>query len=203
MALLSGDLPEITRPAIEPYPASLRIAPDPVRLDAWRAKLEAAGPRPWTGVTWRAGTPHEELAFALHKKAPIAQLLGALKPAGGTVVALQRRPEEGELDTASHAFGDKVHDFSRVNDDLEDALAVLSLLDHHVGVSNTNMHLAAAAGETADVLVPFPPEWRWGLGDESAWFPGFRVHRQSIGGDWSQALASLAASASGGNTSRA
>jgi hypothetical protein len=77
---------------------------------------------------------------------------------------------------------------------------VLSLLDHHVGVSNTNMHLAAAASRTADVLVPFPPEWRWGLGAASPWFPGFRIHRQSSAGDWSQALASLAASATRGNT---
>ncbi len=201
--LLTGDLPEVSRATSEPCPPSLRVAPDPARLAAWRTKLEAAGPRPWIGVTWRAGTPHEELAFGLHKKAPIAQLLGALKPAGGTIVALQRHRDEGELDIASQAFGDKVHDFSRINDDLEDALAIVSLLDRHVGVSNTNMHLAAAAGETADVLVPFPPEWRWGLGGESPWFPGFRIHRQWSGGDWSQALASLEASATRGNTSRA
>ena len=190
VVLLTGDLPEVSRAASEPCPPSIRVAPDPARLAAWRTKLEAAGPQPWIGVTWRAGTPHEELAFGLHKTAPVAQLLAALKPAGGTIVALQRHPAEGELDTASRAFGDKVHEFSRINDDLEDALAVVSLLDRHVGVSNTNMHLAAAAGGTADVLVPFPPEWRWGLGDESPWFPGFRIHRQSAGGDWSQALAS-------------
>jgi hypothetical protein len=86
-----------------------------------------------------------------------------------------------------------VHDFSTINEDLEDALAVISSLDRHVGVSNTNMHLAAAAGRTADVLVPFPPEWRWGVeSDTSAWFPGFRVHRQRRDGDWSAALAALA-----------
>lgn len=203
VVLLTGDLPEVARAMDEPCPPSLRIAPDPARLDAWREKLEATGPRPWIGVTWRAGTPHEELAFGLHKKAPLAELMKALRPADGTVVALQRHPVEGELDTASRARGDKVHDFSRCNDDLEDALAVVALLDRHVGVSSTNMHLAAAAGKTADVLVPFPPEWRWGLGSESAWFKGFRVFRQAAGGDWSQALAALAASASAGNASRA
>jgi Flp pilus assembly protein TadD len=203
MMLLTGDLPEVSRGAIEPCPPPLRIAPDPARLDAWRETLEAAGPRPWIGVTWRAGTPHEELALGLHKKAPLAELMGALKAAGGTVVALQRHLVENELDNASRALGHKVHDFSRSNDDLEDALAVVALLDRHVGVSNTNMHLAAAAGKTADVLVPFPPEWRWGLGEESPWFKGFRVLRQASDGDWSQALAALAASAPAGNTSRA
>ena len=35
---------------------------------------------------------------------------------------------------------------------------VLALLDEYIGVSNTNMHLRAAAGRTARVLVPRPAE---------------------------------------------
>ena len=202
VVVLTGDLPEICRGTGEPCPPSLRIAPDAARLAQWRATLEGLGPRPWIGVTWRAGLPHEELAHGLYKTIPIADLMSALKPFGGTVVALQRNPAAGEIGIASRALGRAVHDLSRINDDLEDALAIVSLLDRHVGTSNTNMHLAAAAGATADVLVPFPPEWRWGLGEQSAWFPGFRIHRQSREGDWSSALAALAASASDGSTSR-
>jgi hypothetical protein len=98
-------------------------------------------------------------------------------------------------------LGCALHDFSDANDDLEDALALVALLDRHIGVSNTNMHLADAAGRTADVLVPYPPEWRWRIEGDSPWFPGFRVHRQTRDGDWGPALASLV-KASGGNTSR-
>jgi hypothetical protein len=118
--------------------------------------------------------------------------MAALAPLGGTVVALQRRPEPGEIETAAGALGRPVHDFSAINDDLEDGLALTALLDRHVAVSNTNIHLAAAAGKTADVLVPVPPEWRWGLGEDSPWFPGFRVHRQGRDGDWAPALAAIA-----------
>ncbi|HEX5128410.1 MAG TPA: hypothetical protein VFV90_01630, partial [Usitatibacter sp.] len=98
----------------------------------------------------------------------------------------------GEIERASRAARRTVSDFSRANDDLEDALAVAFLLDRHVAVSNTNLHLAAAAGATADVLVPFPPEWRWRAQGDSPWFPGFRVHRQGLDGDWTEALAGLA-----------
>jgi len=70
--------------------------------------------------------------------------------------------------------------------------ALDALVDRHIGVSSTNMHLADLAGRTADVLVPWPAEWRWRLAGESPWFPGFRVHRQERGGDWSAALAALA-----------
>jgi len=41
------------------------------------------------------------------------------------------------------------------------------------------------------VLVPFPPEWRWGIEAGSAWFPQMTVHRQKGDGDWRAALAGL------------
>jgi hypothetical protein len=64
------------------------------------------------------------------------------------------------------------------------------------------MHLAVACGTTADVMVPFPPEWRWGLAGDSPWFPGFRVHRQAPSGDWGEAFSALRSSLADGSTSR-
>ncbi len=184
LPLLTADLPLVAASSIDPYPPSLRIAPLPERLAAWRATLAAFGPPPWIGVTWRAGTPRDVLAQGLYKTIAIEDLFAALAPLEGTVVALQRAPSPDELATAGRALGRTVHDASRMNDDLEDALALVATLDRHIGVSNTNMHLAAAAGASADVLVPFPPEWRWGTQGDSAWFPGFRVHRQDRDGNW-------------------
>jgi tetratricopeptide (TPR) repeat protein len=189
-AVLAGDLPSML-PGDPLAMPSLRIPPMPERLARWRGVLEAAGPRPWIGALWRAGTSHEVERFALSKSVPIEPLMAALAPLGGTVFALQRSPAPGELDAASRALGWQVHDLARANDDLEDALAVTALLDRHVTVSNTNVHLAAAAGATADVLVPYPPEWRWRLEGGSPWFPAFRVHRQNAGGDWSEAFAAI------------
>jgi hypothetical protein len=72
-------------------------------------------------------------------------------------------------------------------------LALLTVLDDYIGVSNTNMYLRASAGRTARVLAPWPAEWRWMVsGEESPWFPGFRIYRQKPGGDWSTALSRLA-----------
>ena len=190
--LLVGDLPALFASCATRFEPSLRIAPDPVRAARWRKALQAAGPRPWIGVTWRAGTRADEVANALHKTIPADRLFAALAPLGGTAIALQRRMVHGELQAAGHSLGREVHDFAEANEDLEDALALVSLLDRHIGVSNTNMHLAAAVGATADVLVPYPPEWRWRLEGDSPWFPGFRVHRQARDGDWSPALAALA-----------
>jgi len=90
---------------------------------------------------------------------------------------------------------------AKLNEDLEGMLALMSLLDEYIGVSNTNTHLRAATGKTARVLVPNPPDWRWMMnhGRTSPWFPGFAVYRQSLQGDWDAALAELKKDLSAGD----
>ncbi len=199
--IMIGDLPSVA-PAPDPTTVpGLRISPRPDRLEQWRSRLDAAGPRPWVGLTWRAGLPPEELQHGLYKTIEPRLLRPVVEATGGTAIALQRKPAPGEIAQVGEALGCDLHDFSDANDDLEDALALVALLDRHIGVSNTNMHLADAAGRTADVLVPYPPEWRWRIEGDSPWFPGFRVHRQTRDGDWGPALAILV-KAPGGNTSR-
>ncbi|MBI2508645.1 MAG: hypothetical protein HYV99_01175 [Betaproteobacteria bacterium] len=105
---------------------------------------------------------------------------------------LQRHPSPQELADLTRSLGRELLDLSAANEDLEEILALLSLLDDYVGVSNTNMHLMAGLGKTARVLVPCPPEWRWmAWGEESPWFPGFTTYRQRPDGDWNDALAAL------------
>lgn len=190
--VLVADLPVVLDASVEIYAPSPRVPADPGRVHAWRERLAAAGPRPWIAATWRSGTPANVSREALHKSIPLELLFRALAPLGGTVFALQRAVAPGELDAASAALGRQVHDLSHAGDDLEDVLALLACVDRHIGVSSTNMHLAALAGATADVLVTFPPEWRWRPEGPSPWFPGFRLHRQALDGDWSRALAGLA-----------
>jgi len=192
-----GGLPQ--RAAVHvPQPAPLALEPLPERVTAMRRRLAALGPPPWIGITWRAGTP-PEAQFARDDRSLFKQIdpllvAGALAGLPGTVLVLQREPRADEVAALGAALPGRVHDLSAANDDLEDMLALLSLLGEYVGVSNTNRHLLAGAGGRARVLVPHPPEWRWMLaGAASPWFPGFRVYRQAVGGDWSAALAGLAA----------
>lgn len=176
-------------------PRSLSIAPLAEKLARVREQLAAAGSPPYIGVTWRAGTAPEEqnsISWVLYKTIPMRNLADALKAMPGTILALQRKPAEGEIDSFSAALGRRMHDFSALNEELESMLALLSVIDEYVGVSNTNMHLRAAVGKTARVLVPAPAEWRWmQSGRSSPWFPGFSIYRQSLQGDWKSALDAL------------
>lgn len=194
----AGSVPELKRRICTfwpPIPRSIVLEPRAERVGALRGELAALGPPPYIGVTWRAGTAPEEqnsVTWVLYKTIDPQAYAAAFSNIGGTVVALQRRPGAGEINALSAALGRPVHDLTHLNEDLEGMLALLALIDDYVGVSNTNMHLRAAVGRTARVLVPVPAEWRWmQSGRSSPWFPGFSIYRQSLRGHWSAALAAL------------
>lgn len=174
----------------------LKISPSDTHVAAMTARIAGLGPRPYIGLTWRSGTSldvqHARVQQSLCKEVSLESLIPALKTFPGTLFALQRQPESGEIDGLSQSLGRPVHDFSWANDDLESMLALLALLDEYVGVSNTNMHLQAGLGKTARVLLPHPPEWRWMVTGISPWFSSFSVYRQAVDLGWDSAMDRLA-----------
>lgn len=206
MALWLGDLPAALGDAGTPAPAPVNhaVAADPARLAAMRARLAAAGPGPYAGLTWRAGTDTNtgpEFGASrqrqLFKLMRLPQFARTVRGWTGTLVALQRAPRDGELARLSQECGATVHDFSDCNEDLPAMAALLGCLDRYVTVSNTNVHLLAGLPDApcrAHVLVPSPPEFRWmRAGEGTPWFPGMAVYRQTLRRDWEPAINALRA----------
>ena len=190
--VLAGDLPSmLPEKERDSAPAPLALSPDPARVSAARSRLAAAGPPPYIALAWRAGKPKTGPEESLLKELPLRELGSALKGVRATWISLQREPRPGETDALASHLGAPVHDFSGVNEDLEDCLAYMAAVDDFVGVSNTNVHLRAGCGLGGHVVVPFPYEWRWMAEGTSRWFPEMRVYRQAAGGSWDDALAQL------------
>lgn len=194
-ALWAGDLPMFVRPLtgrdVEPM---FPLVPLAERVATLRAKL-GDGP-PLVGLAWRAGTaPRTGLVGQklLSKEVAPASLAAALAGLPRRWVSIQRRPGEGEVAEVERALGAPLADFSAANEDLEDILALMSLLDEYVGVSSTNVHLRAGVGRGGKVLVPFPADWRWQAAGASPWFPGFATYREDRDRGWAGALAALRA----------
>ena len=190
-----GDLPWLLdMNDVASAPAPLTLRPDEERVRRLRARLASFGPGPCIGLTWRGGVQSTGPSRTQLKEAPPEMLGASLRGKRATWISIQRHPREGEREALAAALGATVHDLSAANDDLDEVLALLSLLDEYVGVSNANAHLRAGIGGSMQVLVAHPPEWRWGeTGERSPWFPATRTHRQSADGDWSAALASMRA----------
>ena len=185
-----GDLPRLLgMERTDQTPPAVTLTPLPAHVEALRRHLTTLGPPPYLGITWRGGTTKKN---ALYKEIPLAKLATGFRNTHATMVILQRNPLPHEVEAFSQTLGRPVHDFSVLNENLEQMLALLVVIDDYVGVSNANMHLRAAVGRTARVLVPAPPEWRWmAEGKESPWFPGFSVYRQGYDGNWDGALREL------------
>lgn len=193
--LLIGDLPLVLGMSdIKEIPPPYSLSILPHCLETMRRQLMELGNPPYIGLTWRAGTPKEgkKNSKTLYKDIPLEKLSSALNSVNATFLILQRNPLQEELIQLSELLKKPAHDFSQLNDDLEMMLALLSLLDDYIGVSNTNMHLLAGLGKTAKVLIPYPAEWRWmASGKESPWFIGFKIYRQHSDGSWNHALSEL------------
>lgn len=189
----AGDLPYLLGMAsLADIPPPLALTPLPDTEAAMANRLAALGPPPYIGVTWRAGATNA--ISVLRKEAPRQELASALARVPGTLLALQHLPEQGEVENFAREAGRPVHDFSALNESLEDMLALLSLVEEYVCVSNTNVLLRSGAGKTSRVLVPCPADFHWmAAGQQSPWFPGTTIYRQEPGGEWGTALAALKA----------
>jgi hypothetical protein len=194
LTILSGDLPLASAQDFA-EPVALPVEPD--RRARFEKILRDFGPPPYIGVTWRAGPLPEDLkqqgVFYLVKEVPAEELGAALRPLKATFCVVQRKPTAEDQQRFAAGLGRAALDLSAMNDDLRDALALLSVLDDYVGVSNTNTHLRAGCpGKVARVLAASNPEWRWGVnGARSPWFPDFRVYRQDRRSGWAPALETL------------
>lgn len=194
ITIAAGDLPLACGQAIA---SPLALPVDPLRRSQLEARLRKFGPPPYIGVTWRAGVlpdePKPEQGFYMVKHIPPEMLGSVFRSMDARIVILQRRPPAEELRRFSDALGREALDLNRVNEDLLDAVAALSLIDEYVAVSNTNTHLRAGiAGRSARVLMRNPAEWRWGVSEaRSPWFPGFTIHRIGQGENWEKLVPSL------------
>src|SRR6185503_5670778 len=191
--LWAGDLPRFVAPltgrAIEP---AVTLVALPERVERMREAL--GDPRiPAAGLAWRAGTRPRSGPVGqklLSKEVDAGDLGRSLAGLERRWVIVQRHPDAGEVARIEAALGAPVLDLSAANDDLEDLLALMSLLDDYVGVSSTSVHLRAGTGRGGRILVPVPSDWRWQIEGDSPFFPGYAVYREQPDG-WKDALAQL------------
>ena len=160
---------------------------DPARkqvIDTAFARDDASSPR--IGIAW-AGAPHHR--NDIRRSMPLALLAPLLALPGIRWYSLQKGNAAAQAGQVSEAGGmvplDPASDFPR------DA-ALVDALDAVVSVDTSIAHLAGALGKPVFVLLPYAPDWRWGIaGNRTPWYPTARLFRQPAIGDWASAVASL------------
>ncbi len=191
-------LPRVFRTTLETIPAaSGYLAPDPQRVVAWRARLEADGTsgRPRIGLVW-AGGPHpysRESSLADRRRSIRLAELAPLAAAAPEAAFYSLQVGEAASQAASPPSGMRLVDHTARIDSFDDTAALVSQLDLVVAVDTSTAHLAAALGRPVRMLSRFDQCWRW-LTDraDSPWYDSLRLYQQPAPFDWATPIGRLA-----------
>jgi len=163
------------------------LQPDPARLKTWAGRLGQAG-RPRVGLVTSGSPTH---AADQDRSLPLAQIAEFL-PKGIDYHSLQQ-----VLSPADQVVLDSREDISFWGMDLKDfadTLALTAHMDLVISVDTSVAHLAGGAGKPTWILLPFAPDWRWGLTEtRTSWYPSATLFRQSQQRDWSKVLVEVEA----------
>ena len=181
-------LPHVLRDRWQRLPASAGYlsAPDD-SSSAWAAWLGGDTGHPAIGLVWRGNpdNPNDR-----HRSVDLEMLAESL-PSGPRYVVLQKDvtdAERGQLkarDSLDVRFPDL--------DDFADTAALCTRLDSVIAVDTSVAHLCGALGIRTHLLLPFMPDARWrASGADCDWYDSVTVYRQTITGDWTAPLTSVA-----------
>lgn len=171
--------------------AGTYIEAPPDRVDAWRLRLAD-----WresglgtVGLVWAGRPTHgNDRRRSIH----LEQLRPLLSCPGLQWISLQKPIPARDATVIGEFPG-----LLALTDELVsygETAALVANLDLVVTVDSSVAHLAGAMGKPVWVLLPEPADWRWLKATEtSPWYPGMRLYRQPRPGDWSTAIARLAA----------
>lgn len=178
-------LPHIFGTTLDTVPSQVPyLSPDPSKVAIWRQML-AGDVQFKVGVVWRGSATNP---MDREYSCPLADLAPLLAISGISYYSLQVRPAAGEItqDTPLKDMTEHLLDFS-------DTAALLVNLDLVITVDTAVAHLAGALGRPVWLLLTQTPDWRWMLErDDSPWYPGMRLFRQTRTGDWPSVVREVA-----------
>jgi tetratricopeptide (TPR) repeat protein len=170
-----------TIPAGVPY-----LTASAERQAYWRDRLPPGRLR--AGFVWSGHSSHKN---DRNRSIALSRLSAWFEDPKVRCFSLQRdlRDADGEtlrgLPNIIH-LGDDLRDFAYT-------AGIISLLDVVVSVDTAVAHLAGALGKPVMILLPYAADFRWmrDRGD-SPWYPGARLYRQPVFGDWDSVIACAA-----------
>lgn len=192
-----GDLPLMAMQCgISKIPPPFPLEPNTRLVDKYKQELSKVGPPPYVAVSWRGGPKglkHKAGIRSLEKIVDPSLLGASLATVNATIINIQRLPILDEVTAFHKSLGRNSADFTALNNNLEAMLAVLSLVDEYITVSNTNLHLREGLAKRSKVFVNYPlQDWRWQCKENrSIWYPNSQAFRQQKDNTWGEAFEQL------------
>ena len=144
----------------------------------------------WIGISWRS----KAIKTGEQRSLDLQDLVLALNAPDVKFISLQYGDVSQEIAECKFKTGIQIEQVASVDNfhDLDGLASLIQVCDEVVCVDNATVHLSAVIGKKTQVLLPFHPDWRWGLSSgKSIWYPGLELLRQAVPGDWSSVLQAL------------
>ncbi|MBF0186865.1 MAG: tetratricopeptide repeat protein [Magnetococcales bacterium] len=173
--LLSDEIPHYTEDGA-PY-----LAPSQETMTRWSPRI--ASTTPTVGLVW-AGNPEHRNDH--NRSLTLEQLEPLLAVQDIRLFSLQMGSKPAKpAQLKRYNMTDLTEDIASY----EDSAAILRQLDLLICVDTSIAHLAGAVGAQAWILLPSPPDWRWGLeGDRTPWYPSLTLFRRPLGDTWDSVI---------------
>jgi ADP-heptose:LPS heptosyltransferase len=145
--------------------------------------------KPCIGIFWRGGIPK---TGAKYRQWDLEQLLPIFKSVDAHWVSLQYKPagkEIAEFKEAHPEIDIVEYPHATLTNDYDDTAALVSALDHCVGMQSAITHLAGAIGVPCWTHIPINSQWRYGGdGEDYIWCKSVRLIRQQKRGEWKDVI---------------
>lgn len=187
--IAAGSLPQHFRKDRAHFPAHHGyLKADPLRIEAWREKLQRLGPELKVGIAWKGGLGKTRAAV---RSIPLSQWQAMLSLENCNFISLQPGKTTAEIETMV-AKGSQIAYWEEALADINETAALVSALDLVITVCSTVAHLTGALGKPVWVLAPPVPEWRYTLASERmVWYPTAEIYRAKMENTWAETLDSV------------
>ncbi len=190
--IAAGSLPALFRPHAEAFPKHRGyLLADASKIGRWRERLDALGPGPKIGLSWRGGTHKTRRAL---RSIPLRDCELLLARHDVSFVSLQYGEVTDDLAALGAAHGGKIYHWPEAVADLDEMAGLIAALDLVITVQTAAAHLAGALGRPVWIMLPQSPEWRYlAAGSQLPWYPSATLFRQRHVGEWRDVVQAVAA----------
>lgn len=169
------------------FPGQPYLQPRDEIVAGWRARLGEKTTPLRIGVSWRGGA---QITGGSARSLSLEALRPLLEREDCEFVSLQYGKVQEEVESFNKTLPRPIRNFPRDEIENFEALAgLVASLDLVVSVQTTIIHLSGAIGAPCLVMIPFIPEWRYGVtGDAMPWYKSVKLFRQRERGAWAPVI---------------
>jgi ADP-heptose:LPS heptosyltransferase len=186
-----GSVPGLIRNDISDFDRTVKgyLKADPQRVELIRNELKLQD-KMVIGISWKSFNSLNKAKKSVQLK-DMEHIFSGLDV---VLVNLQYGDVEDEIREFKEATGIEVVQCASVDnrEDLEGLVALIEVCDLVVSITNVTVHLAGALAKKTSVLLPYVPNFWWGLNRaNSIWYPSISLFRQTKPDDWDSVYVSI------------